>query len=128
MIKLVCSSRSCDQLMLISDARRAAGMPDGSYTLGGLPVTVKDGAARLTDSGALAGSTLTINNALKNVAKTTGLPLKELVKTTSFNAAREHHLEKLGKIEPGFTADLVLLDNDFNVKQVFIDGESAFSA
>ena len=128
MIKLVFSSRSCDQLMLISDAMRAAGMPDGSYTLGGLPVTVKDGAARLTDSGALAGSTLTINNALKNVAKTTGLPLKELVKTTSFNAAREHHLEKLGKIEPGFTADLVLLDNDFNVKQVFIDGESAFSA
>ncbi|MBQ7206872.1 MAG: N-acetylglucosamine-6-phosphate deacetylase [Lentisphaeria bacterium] len=122
MVKLIFQVKDCDHVMLISDAMRAAGMPDGSYTLGGLPVTVQNGAARLSSNGALAGSTLAICDALKNVASVTGLPLSELVKTTSFNAAREHKLEGLGKIEPGYTADLVLLSDEFKVRQVFIDG------
>ena len=122
MVKLIFQVKDCDHVMLISDAMRAAGMPDGSYTLGGLPVTVQNGAARLSSNGALAGSTLAICDALKNVVSVTGLPLSELVKTTSFNAAREHKLAGLGKIEPGYTADLVLLSDDFKVRQVFIDG------
>ncbi len=123
MVQLVFQTKGCDHIMLISDAMRAAGMPDGSYTLGGLPVTVENGAARLTSNGALAGSTLAICDALKNVAKVTGLPLSELVKTTSYNAAREHNLPGLGKIEEGYTADLVLLSGDFKVQMVFIDGK-----
>jgi N-acetylglucosamine-6-phosphate deacetylase len=86
-------------------------------------VTVENGAARLTSNGALAGSTLAICDALKNVAKVTGLPLSELVKTTSYNAAREHNLTGLGKIEEGYTADLVLLSGDFKVQMVFVDGK-----
>ena len=124
MVQLIFQVKDCDHIMLISDAMRAAGMPDGSYTLGGLPVTVQNGAARLSSNGALAGSTLAICDALKNAAQVTGLPLSELVKTTSFNAAREHGLDGLGKIEPGCTADLVLLSSDFKVRQVFIDGAS----
>lgn len=123
MVQLIFQVKDCDHIMLISDAMRAAGMPDGSYTLGGLPVTVENGAARLTSNGALAGSTLAICDALKNVAAVTGLPLSELVKTTSWNAAREHGLEGLGKIEKGFTADLVMLSGNFKVQQVYIDGK-----
>ncbi|MBR7103675.1 MAG: N-acetylglucosamine-6-phosphate deacetylase [Lentisphaeria bacterium] len=123
MVQLIFQTKDCDHIMLISDAMRAAGMPDGSYTLGGLPVTVENGAARLTSNGALAGSTLAICDALKNAAEVTGLPLSELVKTTSYNAAREHGLEGLGKIEEGYTADLVILSGDFKVEKVFIDGK-----
>ena len=124
MIKLVFKVKPCDRIMLITDAMRAAGMPKGEYTLGGLPVTVTDdGAARLTSNGALAGSTLRINCAFRNIAEVTGLPLKELVKSTSFTAANSLGLEKVGMIRTGYCADMVLLDADFSVAGTIVDGE-----
>ena len=128
MIKLVFSSRSCDQLMLISDAMRAAGLPDGKSSLGGLPVIVKNGEARLESNGALAGSTLQLNKALKNVYEVTGRPLKEIIRCTSYNQAQALNLPLLGKIEHGYFADLTVLDADFNVKQVYVNGECRFTA
>ena len=124
MIKLVFKVKGCDHVMLISDAMRAAGMPEGEYTLGGLPVVVSaDGAARLKDNGALAGSTLKINTALANIREVTGLPLSELVKSTSFTAARSLGIPGIGRIEPGYAADMVLLDEDFSVRATIVDGE-----
>ncbi len=123
MIRLVFNLKDIDHIQLISDAMRAGGMPDGEYTLGGLPVTVKDGAARLTSNGALAGSTLQICDALKNVYEVTGFDLCDLVRTTSWNQARALGLEGLGKIEPGYIADIAVLDGDFKVKKVFVNGE-----
>ena len=83
MIRLVFTLKNIEYIQLISDAMRAAGMPDGQYDLGGLNVNVANGAARL-DNGALAGSTLLICDALKNVFEITEFELKELVKTTSY--------------------------------------------
>lgn len=88
MIALVFKIKGPDRIQLISDAMRASGMPDGEYTLGGLPVIAKDGAARLKEGGALAGSVLQLNVALKNVAEITKLPLAELVKSTSYAQRR----------------------------------------
>ena len=124
MIRLVFKVKGADHVMLISDAMRAAGMPEGEYTLGGLPVVVSsDGAARLKDNGALAGSTLKINTALANVREVTQLPLSELVKSSSLTAARSLGLPGIGRIEAGYAADLVLLEEDFSVFMTVVDGE-----
>ena len=107
------------------DPMRASHMPDGPSSLGGLDVIVKDGAARLASNGALAGSILRMNVALKNVSEVTGLPLNVLVKATSYNQALEHGLEhELGCIEPGYIADIAVLDDEtFAVRAVFVNGE-----
>ena len=84
---------------------------------------MKDGAARLKSNGALAGSTLQLNTALKNVSEVTGLPLSRLVRATSLNQATSLGLAGLGKVEAGYTADLVLLDDDFAVQATFVDGQ-----
>ena len=128
MIRLVFSRKDLDHILLITDAMRAAGMPDGESSLGGLAVIVKDGAARLASNGALAGSTLQICNALKNVYEITGLPLERLVRTTSLNQARSLGLEKLGRLEPGYEADIVILDDDFQVRKTFVNGELRYEA
>ena len=124
MIKLVFKVKGPERVMLITDAMRAAGMPEGEYTLGGLPVHVgADGAARLTSNGALAGSTLLISTALKNVVEVTGMPLSEAVKSTSLTAARSLGWTDFGRIEPGCVADLAVLDDDYSVSMTVVDGE-----
>jgi len=123
MIKLIFDLKDTEKIQLITDAMRAAGMPDGEYSLGGLAVIVADGAARLKSNGALAGSTLEICTALKNVAEITGKPLSELIKTTSWNQARSLGLDKHGKIEPGYFADIVFLSDGFKPTKVFVNGE-----
>ena len=128
MIKLVFSQKDLNHILLITDAMRAAGMPDGESSLGGLAVIVKDGAARLASNGALAGSTLQICDALRNVYEITGLPLEQLVRTTSLNQANSLGLEKVGRLVPGYCADIVVLDEHFKVKKTFVDGELRYEA
>jgi N-acetylglucosamine-6-phosphate deacetylase len=122
MIRLAFKSKPIEKILLITDAMEATGLPDGDYQLGGLAVKVSDGAARLASNGALAGSTLQFNTAFKNVAEVTGLPLTELVKTTSWNQALDLGLKRLGKLEAGFVADITVMDDQFKVAAVFVDG------
>ena len=128
MIALVFKVKDAGHIQLISDAMRASGMPNGEYTLGGLPVIVQGGAARLKEGGALAGSTLQIMDALRNVAEITSLPLKELVKSTSFAQAQALGLPGIGKLEPGYQADIVLLTGEFKVSKTLVDGEIRYEA
>ena len=128
MIKLVFKVKGAERVMLITDAMRASGMPEGEYTLGGLPVHVgADGAARLTSNGALAGSTLQLNVALKNIVEVTGLPLGEAVKSSSLTAARSLGWNKVGRLEPGCFADIVVLDDDYSVRMTFVGGEIRYT-
>ncbi|UDQ97851.1 N-acetylglucosamine-6-phosphate deacetylase [Lentisphaerota bacterium WC36G] len=123
MIQLAFKIKTPNFIQLITDAMEASGLEDGEASIGGLEVVIKDGAARLKSNGALAGSTLHMNKALKNVYEITNLPLKELVKTTSLNQARELKLENLGKIEANYIADIVILDKEFNVIKAFVNGK-----
>ena len=126
MIKLIFQLKDINHILLITDACQAAGMPDGEYEIGGLPLILKDGAARLASNGALAGSVLVMNKALKNVYEITGLPLAQLVKTVAWNQACSLNLHGLGRIEPGYIADLTCLDENFDVKAVWVDGKQLF--
>ena len=92
--------------------------------MGGLEVKLEKGEARLVKGGNLAGSTLWMGMGLKNVHDVTGIPLKDLVRTTSWNQAIELGCGKtLGKVEKGFTADLVVINpKSWKPSAVFVDG------
>jgi len=123
MIRLIFKIKDISRILLITDAMQATGLPDGLSDIGGLAVVVKDGEARLASNGALAGSTLLFNRALKNVYELTGLPLSQLVKATSLNQAQSVGLQGIGRIQAGYCADIVILDDNFEVVKVLIDGE-----
>ena len=109
--------------MLITDSMCGSWMGEGEVELGGLAVTLKDGQARLKGEGSLAGSILRFNEGLRNVAGLTKMPLPQLVKATSWNQAQSLGLNGLGKLEPGFCADIVIVDEDFSVWKTLVDGE-----
>lgn len=121
MIRMIARMKGPGKMMLITDAMRACAMPDGDYSLGGLPVVVKDGCARLT-TGAVAGSTLRFFNGLKRLVRLTGLPLSEAVRATALNQAESLNLGKRGKLEKGFIADIVLLDEELDVQKTICGG------
>ncbi len=127
MLKLTFTNKNIEQMLMVTDSLACSWMPDGPGQLGGLPINVKDGVARL-ESGNLAGSTLRFAKGLKNVHEITGKPLSELVKATSYNQALSIGLTGLGKVAPGFTADLVLLDANFDTVCTMIDGEVRYTA
>ncbi len=116
--------KTTDKVLLITDAMMACGMPDGTYSLGGQPVISKNGAARL-ESGALAGSILTMDKAVQNVYHNTDLPLHEVIKMASYNGAKFIGVEdKKGKIALNFDADLLILDESLEVQHVYIAGKN----
>ncbi|WP_308287522.1 N-acetylglucosamine-6-phosphate deacetylase [Cryobacterium sp. 1639] len=100
--------------VLVTDAMAAAGATDGDYTLGGLPVRVSDGAARLAD-GTIAGSVLTLGAAVRYAVLTAGVPLALALRSATENPADLLSLTDRGRIRPGLRADLVLLDQGLHV-------------
>jgi len=122
MIALVFKLHSLDHIMLITDSIKASHLSDGQYPQGRSHIIVKDGAARIPE-GNLAGSTLQFHHGLRHVARITGLPLHDLVKTTSTNQARTLGLTDRGEIRPGLLGDIVLLTKDYEVEMTFVGGE-----
>lgn len=122
MIDLIFALKTPGQIMLVTDAMRAAAMPDGHYDLGGLPVRVAGGKAQLAN-GAVAGSTSQFHQALRWVHDITNLPMGELVKTTGWNQTRSLNLGHLGRLEVEAEADIVVLNNVFEPIQVWLDGK-----
>lgn len=112
-----------NKVILITDCMVAGGLCDGNYMLGELDVVVKDSIARISN-GALAGSTLSIINAVKNMNKTVGIDLLEVVKMATINPAKALGINStIGSIAVSKHADLVAIDHDFNVKFVMVNGK-----
>ncbi len=108
------------RIALITDAMAAAGAADGQYMLGTLQVAVTDGVARLSDSGSIAGSTLTLDTALRLAVTSVGLPVETAVQALTQTPARAIGRDRdLGQLAAGFAADAVLLDADFAVRGVW---------
>lgn len=123
MLRLIFKVVPIHRLMAVTDSVAASWIVNGELRLGGLEVEVKDRIARLKHGGALAGSTLLANEALRLLFETTGLPLSELTKVMSWNQARALGLDHVGRIAAGYLADLVLLNPDFSVARTFVGGE-----
>ena len=109
------------RVALVTDAMAAAGMADGAYVLGALDVDVTDGVARVRDSGAIAGSTLTQDAALRR-AVAFGAPLVDAIDALTAVPARAIGRGDLGSLRPGLAADAVLLDADLGVRAVWASG------
>jgi N-acetylglucosamine-6-phosphate deacetylase len=125
-INILVQVKGPGRVILITDAIRGAGMAEGEYAIDeDRLVRVRDGAVRLPD-GTLAGSILTMERALANVAAATGRPLVELWPMSSLNAARAIGATNKGALEVGRDADLVLLDGDFEVVLTVAEGEIVY--
>jgi N-acetylglucosamine-6-phosphate deacetylase len=111
-------------LAFITDAISATGVGDGRYTLGEQAVVVRDGAARLSTSDRLAGSTLTMDEAVRRAVVTVGLPMETASASASGNPARVLGVsDRTGSIAAGLDADLVVLDDDLAVRRVMVRGD-----
>ncbi|WP_328462888.1 N-acetylglucosamine-6-phosphate deacetylase [Actinoplanes sp. NBC_00393] len=122
MLTFAATTAGPDRSILVTDAMDAAGMPDGHYELGGQEVIVADRVARLAAGGAIAGSTLTMDVALRN-AVAAGLPLVNAVAMAATTPARLLGLAgQVGSLLPGHRADVVTLSSDLTVKSVMRAG------
>ena len=120
-VKMLIKIFGVDRVILISDSMRATGLGDGVYSFGGQPITVKDGTA-LTETGNLAGSTSTLFDCVK-CAISFGIDEYDAVKMATENPARLMGLNK-GKIEVGYDADFIIVDEDFNLIKAIARGEA----
>jgi N-acetylglucosamine-6-phosphate deacetylase len=109
------------RLLLVTDACPAAGMPDGPYRLGGEEVVLHHGAVRTADGRSLAGSALTLLDAVRNVVSWS-LPLPRAVRAASLDPATVLGLTDRGRLEPGLRADVVVTDEHLQVRAVMRDG------
>lgn len=112
-----------ERLMLITDSMSASWLGDGPALLGGLEIEVASGRAVLRGTDTLAGSTLRYDEGFRRALRVSGLPPEQLVKATSWNQARSLGIHGFGKLEPGFTADLVWMDPDWNLSGTLLAGQ-----
>ena len=123
-VRLLIKTKGLDRVVAITDSIMAAGLPDGNYKLGVNDVVVVDGDAKLASNGVRAGSTLTTGQALKNIMKFTGRSIEEVLQLLTVNPAKLIGVfDKKGSIADGKDADLVILDEENNVKDTFVRGK-----
>jgi N-acetylglucosamine-6-phosphate deacetylase len=121
-IRLLVKTKGLERVILVSDSLSGAGMPDGNYRLGNFTVHVAGGVCR-TVEGNLAGSTITLDAAVRNLANFTGLSYRECLACATLNPARALGIEKhKGVIAPGADADLAVLDQNHFVTQTYVRG------
>jgi N-acetylglucosamine-6-phosphate deacetylase len=122
-MKILADVKKPSRVILVTDAIRGAGMPEGDYPIDERIITIRDGACRLPDD-TLAGSILTMERALKNIVQATGRSLEEAWPMSSLNAARAIGVSaSKGSLEVGKDADLVLLDEEYEVRMTVVEGE-----
>ena len=120
MVRLLIKLYGTDRVMLISDSIRAAGLSDGEYDLGGIKTIVTNGQP-YTEDGALAGSSVTLLHCVRCAIKF-GIPEADAVKMATETPAKYMGLNK-GKIEVGYDADFIIVDDDFNLIRAIARGE-----
>ena len=125
-LKILTKIKEGEKIVLITDAMRAAGLKEGTYDLGGQEVIVTKGQARLKD-GTLAGSVLTMDKAVKNMASKVDVPLPKAIQMASFNPARSIGIDdKKGSLEPGKDADIVILNKNLETELTIVAGKIVY--
>lgn len=127
LIKLILKLKGTDKVSLITDAMRAASMPDGEYVLGSKDcgnVCVKEnGVAKLPDRSAFAGSVATTDMLVRTLYKKVGVSLEETIRMITKNPAKIMGLDSKGVVKEGYDADIVIFDDDINIQYVILDGK-----
>ena len=122
-VRAVTALAGPERVALVTDAIAAAGAPDGRYELGGLDLVVAGGVARLAEGGSLAGSTLTLDAAVRT-AVAAGVSVPDALRAATSTPARALGLHpRVGTLARGCAADLVVLDDDLGVERVMAGGE-----
>lgn len=121
-------AKSTEKIVMITDCMRAGGMPEGdNYFLGEFPVVVKDGAARLKDSGSLAGSILHLIDGVKNVVNWGKVSLEDAFKMASYVPAVSVGIDdRCGGIISGHPADFLVIDGAVNLQETYLDGKAVY--
>ena len=109
-------------ICLVTDAMAASGMPDGSYTLGGRDVLVADRTARLADGGSIAGGVATLLDVVRWCVAEAGIPLLDAVTAASVTPAQTLGLTGVGSLAAGQQADVVVVDDDLQLRRVLRRG------
>ena len=126
-VRLLIKCKGLDRVIAVTDSIQAAGLPDGNYRLGVNDVVVCDGDAKLATTGVRAGSTLTMDQALRNLIAFTGLPLERVLPVLTENPARlMGWQDRKGTIEPGKDADLTVLDSNLQVAATYVGGQCVY--
>lgn len=125
--EIVIKTKTFNNVALVTDCMRAGGMPEGEYTLGEFPVEVKNGAARLKENGSLAGSVLTLFDAVKNICDWDIATIEEAIRMASIVPAKSCHIENdCGSLEAGHDADFLVIDPSLNLLETYLDGRSVY--
>lgn len=126
MLNIIFQQMGSERIILITDAMRAKGLPDGEYELGGQPVTVSGDRALLED-GTLAGSILNMIDAARRMLALEGVTWRDIVNMTSENPAKQIGIfDRKGSIREGKDADILLVDDQLNIKYTICRGHIAF--
>lgn len=127
LLKLICKVKGPDRIALITDAMRGAGMPEGPSTLGnrsdGLPVIIEDGVAKLPDRSSFAGSVATADRLVRTMIRLADCSLTDAVRMITATPARILGVQdRIGHLKPGYDADIVIFDEDVQVKETILQG------
>lgn len=126
-VRLIIKTKGLDRVVAITDSIMAAGLPDGDYKLGVNDVVVVDGDAKLKSDGTRAGSTLTTGKGLLNLLEFTGKPLEDILPLLTENPAKLMGVyDRIGSIEEGKEADIVVLDQTCQVVRTYTKGKSVY--
>jgi N-acetylglucosamine-6-phosphate deacetylase len=133
LLKLVYKIKGADRIALITDAMRAAGMPEGESILGsihsGLKVIVEDGVAKLPDRSSFAGSVATANRLLKTMVQMAAVPINDAVKMLTTTPARIINVsDTKGELVAGKDADIVIFNDDFTIQKTMIQGKVVYDS
>lgn len=122
-IQILIRCKNTNNIILITDGMMACGLEDGNYKIGELDVNVENSIARI-DNGALAGSTLRLIDAVKNMTEKVGVPFENSLKMATLNPAKKLGLDKeIGSLDIGKVADIIAIDDEYNTVKVIKDGK-----
>lgn len=131
LLKLVYKIKGADKIALITDSMRGAGMPDGFCKLGGkedgLDVIIENGVAKLPDRSAFAGSVAFCDRLVRNMVNLAEVSLVDTIKMASTTPAKILGLNRKGKIEKGYDADIVFFDENITISKTIIGGKVVYS-
>ncbi|MFV0503522.1 MAG: N-acetylglucosamine-6-phosphate deacetylase [Lachnospirales bacterium] len=118
----IIKNKTMDKLLLITDCMEAGGLEDGEYSLGGQKVIVENGKCMLK-SGTIAGSTLKLIDGLKNLTTYSKKDLVDTIKAVTINQSKYLGIDNIGTLNKGNLADIVIMDDKYNIVSTFVGGE-----